>query len=559
MGWRSQSWSGTGGKGNVQSSSGRGGRGRFQPSQGRDGQGRFQPYQGRGGRGFGESDQKRRVFTKLVRDENATVSTIHQATRFLEGMESFDCKADLLAQLQDSRYSGSKRIGDVLSFINSIDDTEKLLIPLLDHMMTEETSRPVYRSLRDKTLLTIYNVPGLMPLLEERGVASDLNAESANRLCMFLRSLAKAFLEPRQSTQVCALARKLRERGDVVEAGVLCNFLQVDEKTNAEVNAAERRLVSPTMKKSVCWVTDMVLPGGRHLNDHHNFRNIRILPTVEELTCTIKPYLPLASGENKFLDDPETSLLDSNFRLLREDAVSSMKQALCDDSPRATWTNARIVGLDVDNKRSGWKVSLVVQCDSQVGGNTNWEQSRALMLGSVVALCREGVPVRIGTISVREYENHGEWLRSSGGPKIGVSFENLDFEECLAELVDNTSINNKSQRAAILCQLQSYDLKELSKSFFAYHPILKALQDREAIPLSNELVDLEHCKNLKPGYLPDRIALPREFGGYRCDLEHWSSADVVQHTTLDKSQADALHHALRSRVALIQGPPGTGK
>ena len=155
---------------------------------------RFQSVPGRRGRENCAGDQKRRLFTKLLRDENATVSGIHQATRFLEGMETFRSKAELLAQLQDTRNMGMQRIRDVLSFTNSIRDAQTLLVPLLGHNINDEMNRPVYRPLRDKILLAIYNVPGLMLVLEEHGVASDLDAESANRLFFFKDSSRKHFL-----------------------------------------------------------------------------------------------------------------------------------------------------------------------------------------------------------------------------------------------------------------------------------------------------------------------------------------------------------------------------
>ena len=65
----------------------------------------------------------------------------------------------------------------------------------------------------------------------------------------------------------------------------------------------------------------------------------------------------------------------------------------------------------------------------------------------------------------------------------------------------------------------------------------------------------------RPSYLPSTMKMPDtpDFGGFECNLDTWSSQEVIKMTSLDQSQADALLHALTSRVALIQGPPGTGK
>ena len=50
--------------------------------------------------------------------------------------------------------------------------------------------------------------------------------------------------------------------------------------------------------------------GGRHNNDHADFRKIQIMPTIEELMSTEEPYLP------NFIET-ERAVLDRQFRLLR--------------------------------------------------------------------------------------------------------------------------------------------------------------------------------------------------------------------------------------------------
>ncbi|CAN0344521.1 unnamed protein product, partial [Scytosiphon promiscuus] len=43
------------------------------------------------------------------------------------------------------------------------------------------------------------------------------------------------------------------------------------------------------------------------------------------------------------------------------------------------------------------------------------------------------------------------------------------------------------------------------------------------------------------------------------EQERFPMAELLEHTTLDEAQLEALHAALSREVALIQGPPGTGK
>jgi hypothetical protein len=304
--------------------------------------------------------------------------------------------------------------------------------------MNEETNRPLYRPLRDKILMAVYVLPGLIQALVEYDVAQALDKPSATVFCSFLRALTKAFIEPRQSEQVLVMAKDLRGRGDVAEANVLCTFLLVEDRESRALATQKPNPVSnPTT--AACWVSDIIPPGGRHDNDHRNYRNVRILPTVEELACATKPYLPLASGENRFIEEPVASLLDSNFRLLREDAVSTMRENIA-QSTSGIWQNARIIDLHLEKRGSISVVSFVIRCDRR--GKMNWKRSRALMHGSVVALCRENIPIRMGTINIRE----DGWLDSPSGPKIGVVFEsNEEFNASVEEMVHNSSIDQLIQ------------------------------------------------------------------------------------------------------------------
>lgn len=523
-----------------------------------------------GGRG-NPSARKRGAFTKLLKDEDAQVTNAFQAKRFVEGMETFESKVELLSKLEDTRNMGMQRIRDVLSWINSSDDVEMLLIPMLQQVMNDETARPLYRLLRNKILFAVFTVPGLMDALVGHQVAEKLGTESAEVLAVFLLAVAKAFVEARMSDQVLQLAKTLRDRGDIDDANTLCAVILADRDPSSPSQDSTEALSTGS---AACWVTDRIPPGGRHDNDHLNYRNIKIVPTVEELRCTAKPWLPLASGENHIIEDPEIRLLDGSFRLLREDAVNTMKEKIAEQSK--PWPNARVVGLDLSGKGTrGASLSFVVQCDNRPGGTPNWTRSRALMHGTVVAFCQEGVPKRLGTITVREHEVTGEWLNAPGGPKFGVVFDSQpDFTASLDEMLRNGSMNERlcelisteslddrkrdSRIREVLEQIITYDIIEASKSFFSYQPILQTLQCMEGVPLMDELVGLGTSTNNRPSYLPERVILPQgeNFRGYICDLDNLSSSDLADSTSLDLSQAEALYHALTSKVSLIQGPPG---
>lgn len=74
--------------------------------------------------------------------------------------------------------------------------------------------------------------------------------------------------------------------------------------------------------------------GPRHDNDHHDFRQIRVLPTMEEVLCVEPPYLP--RQHRSFINDASVFVstngvdrhLDVQFRLLREDMLAPIRRAV---------------------------------------------------------------------------------------------------------------------------------------------------------------------------------------------------------------------------------------
>ena len=74
------------------------------------------------------------------------------------------------------------------------------------------------------------------------------------------------------------------------------------------------------------------LPGGRHDNDFEDFRSIRVVPTVAEMNSRRPPCLPIRHASDEVddgdLDAVSGVVLDRQFRILREDLVGPMRDAL---------------------------------------------------------------------------------------------------------------------------------------------------------------------------------------------------------------------------------------
>ena len=546
--------------------------------------------------GGGGGDRRRRMFTKLIKDDSARIRNDFEAIRFLEGMQTYSNKSELIRILDDVRDHGATRIQEALSMIGGSDDVKRILIPMLGQIINDETAAPLYSPLRNRLLMVIYRTPVLMASLAQWEAVSHLTIQEAGIFCSFLVALANTFVEARKSEAVKNLALCLKDRGSVPQTHKLCAILCLDETTESDSpNQAEGTTKRPsTRNHPVCWATDIIPPGDRHDNDEKNYRDVHLIPTLEELECEKPAWLPLSSGANAIIQDASQRLLDAQFRLLREDAVSTIKENIKEQI--RPWMNARVIGVNCvstsQNRRGKPAIvspSFIIQVDPRQT-KINWERARALPRSGIVALCRSGMPVRLGTITIREAEKAGRWLKAAGGPTIGVEFDlEEDFDNSLHEMAHNERINEalvklgseiseaetkpdlsdpaknqlsvkKRQREHLMGRLITYDLIEASGSFFSYRPILQVLQRMTEVPLAEEIV-LARSYGERPLYLPSTLKMPNtdSFGGYDCDLDSWNMDHLVKSTSLDKSQACALRHALTSRVALIQGPPGCGK
>jgi hypothetical protein len=491
---------------------------------------------------------------------------------FLQGMNLFDSKPELLLMLTDNRNSGERRLRECLSMITGPESCDSIVAPILSNIMTDETSRPLHKARRKMAVIMVYNSPGLMQFLaDDWATCIDGSAdETVLVICEFLIEASLSLVEARCSKDVRTIAKRMKTSTqiDTQLSHKLCAILQV-------VDTPDLKITQKTMaveNTAVCWGVDLEPPGGRHDNDHPNFRDISLVPTRNELEYKGRSWLPLASGENRCVQDLDQCLLDRNFRLLREDAVGAMRQNITDPRPSKVWRNARIIGAsckDVRNPRGTAPLHFFVQVDPYQGKSMNWQRQSSFPHDGLVSFY-DGVQHRMATIYVRKLDQPGEWLLHPGGPILGVIFHHeKDIMTAISDVSENKDINERfqeifhypkdSQDMEEITQLKScfktYSLIEVSDSFFSYRPVLESLQTMISVPLSQEIVHLERFPQ-RPNYLPRTVKLPSDFNGIEVDLDDWSNQSVMQSTTLDESQSRALGMALTSRVALIQGPPG---
>ncbi|KAJ7857559.1 hypothetical protein B0H13DRAFT_1158865 [Mycena leptocephala] len=71
-------------------------------------------------------------------------------------------------------------------------------------------------------------------------------------------------------------------------------------------------------------------PGGRHDNDHSDFRKIAIFPTADEIACTESPFLRFAAAldEDEIVTNRVGVYLDHLYRILREDMLYELREEM---------------------------------------------------------------------------------------------------------------------------------------------------------------------------------------------------------------------------------------
>ncbi|KAJ1497861.1 NFX1-type zinc finger-containing protein 1, partial [Coelomomyces lativittatus] len=132
---------------------------------------------------------------------------------------------------------------------------------------------------------------------------------------------------------------------------------------------------------------------------------------------------------------------------------------------------------------------------------------------------------------------------------------------------------NRSQTAWLKYSREFVMVEVRGLLFEAYRPVLRALQQLEPsdIPFTSILCSATPLKKIDPPcYM--------RTGQFKCDLNFLKkdvksevnlvfnpmefdsqkiTSDLMEHTTLDQSQSNALVSALTQEVCCIQGPPGT--
>ncbi|KAM6493099.1 P-loop containing nucleoside triphosphate hydrolase protein [Amanita muscaria] len=297
--------------------------------------------------------------------------------------------------------------------------------------------------------------------------------------------------------------------------------------------------------------------GGRHDNDFLDFREVAIIPTVEEMLSSKEPFLRTTyfMDDSSTKDDRVSIYLDNQFRLLREDMISEMREELHVylGKTKRRYRQHIYQGLQVldirfgpnDKKRTKWALRFKLGDDlpafkynKKIKDRVEYlrKHRRILSHQSPACLIVDNELVAFALVD-RDETELGE-----SPPVISLQFEG------------ETAI---SRTLSKLKSAKDIKLLSVDVAVFSYEPILRGIQRTKRLPFDQELLFWEASAPLPaPKDLPSRIIAALQLNPYQ-DLQ--PLIGTQKSIKLDKSQAESFLNGLTQRVSLIQGPPGTGK
>ncbi|KAG6009649.1 hypothetical protein E4U21_001713 [Claviceps maximensis] len=345
--------------------------------------------------------------------------------------------------------------------------------------------------------------------------------------------------------------------------------------------------------------------GPRHDNDFEDISKISILPTFEEIMSPRAEYLPTNDSGTWHVGGIR-GRIDREFRLLREDTVGQLRDAVRDaqeqmKKPREqrlttrnhlrTYTYEDPTPLNAMFGRDGG-LELLVQCQQLTAVKSLnakerrswWEQSRRLQAGALVCLIDATGSVSFFVVS-----------QSTMRTKDDVKFRQKTSKAEKAEdgqPATNHTLSDEAEFLYVTLQLAEGNDEEVQRLLEWYRAIgvaeqkflvefpgilldsfkhtLAALQDiykRPDIPFSNVIAPPPEAASdvsvqpplfsRRPGFSYSAHCLQ---AGLMLSLSsNTDPEELASRSNLDSSQSMAILNTLSREMSLVQGPPGTGK
>jgi len=399
--------------------------------------------------------------------------------------------------------------------------------------------------------------------------------------------------------QISRLLESDEDRPEYRWSSMQVNQLRKTAQMSTDLLTSADRVIepyhAPLVSAASTYSVDLVLPGNNHDNDHLDIRQIKVLPTAEEISSNLPDFLPSTDfREPHFLEDPVQRYLDTHFRLLRHDIFDPLKEVLSrlilsfnDGTPplRASrgdlnahvYRRASIRHLSVHPRR-GFEAHVSFSPPSQLQNKSRsdqrtwWENSKRLESGGIVCFLSSarGQVEPLLLIVSEKNTNTTEKYSLVSERHLSIVATQL-ATVLLGELQLLTRIYHEKVEGLLV------DIPGLIPATFK--PILRNLQEmmrQGELPFQQWIVPNPRNAYERGDMPPPKYARSPGFAFPFKSIVHnqhppldisitaspddTSFVDEVHHRTgLDHGQCQALIAALTREFALIQGPPGTGK
>jgi len=348
--------------------------------------------------------------------------------------------------------------------------------------------------------------------------------------------------------------------------------------------------------------------GPRHDNDHQDITNIKILPTMDEISSPREDYLPTTDPSQGHLSGIHW-LIDRHFRLLRKDTVGQLTDAVhaefsrirgTADSPPTTkksmartpaYPDACIEDIRFD-VRNGIELLVSFPQPTPVRKLSAkkreewWQSSKRLQPGALICMLNpygrgSVLFCSVGDFNRRRTENPQKPSKpvdaDAGTPDAQPCCPWDDPQRAFLPLTFVEPDNHNIGRATRWfqgsgCRPRRVLVEFPGVLFASFEATLATLQDIFRSP------QLPFAEILAPGGADDIKAIPppqyAKRPGFSFDLSSITTNEselrlvpgqdfdidaLESNTSLDPSQATAVVDMLSRSLALVEGPPGTGK
>lgn len=351
----------------------------------------------------------------------------------------------------------------------------------------------------------------------------------------------------------------------------------------------ERKSKLPTSNLS--FQTRFEPPGGRHDNDHMNIGKIKVMPSHQEIMSNRAEYLPTNNPSQWHLEGAD-GLIDRNFRLLREDTIGQLRDAIyCEirkSKPDKSRTSQQrtFVYHDVKatrtffDKLQGFHFEVKFPQPTAIKGlqaqkiEDWWQMSKRLQAGGLVCLLLDKEFVVFCTVleprhPVSAKEDQKKAYQTQGRELLWQNQANAFVR---LEIVDPEKRNIKAVLEQCSDRMPNFTLVEFPGILLpAFEPTLRALQPikkSRSLPFSDLLVPSGNRRvHISP---PFYTHYPGFVFNLRCLMNNGEDffirndqpvdfSAIERNSSLDIAQVRAVVDTLRRKIGLIQGPPGTGK